>query len=283
MGSPELLIGPTFGFWLTIYAISVSVVAVWLIGYLIRLGRRRKSVTWDLHTEFIDISEFSNKNIPLRVTYKGTEPRWLWATYLSLRNSGSEDIVSGDNPDKQHFIVGKEGCRYIGFNRLISDKARVVLSPLFLGNSVFCKIEFDRLGPGDEILASLLFVADEQQRVEVQGDLFGTGARVLSGYRQRMLAWRSLWWLLIVLVVAGTVGGILLLLQAINTGSIVWFQFQSLLIMYLLGLIAAAVFLRPIRFWQQISERINAGDEVPSQRHSFGRTLRFIFGLIDEP
>jgi len=283
MGSPELLIGPTFGFWLTIYAISVSVVAVWLIGYVIGVGRRRKCVTWDLHTEFIDISEFSNKNIPLRVTYKGTEPRWLWATYLSLRNSGREDVVSGDNPDKQHFIVGKEGCRYIGFNRLISDKARVVLSPLFLGNSVYCKIEFDRLGPGDEILASLLFVADEKQRVEVDGGLFGTSARVVSGYRQRMLAWRSLWWLLIVMIVAGTIGGILLLLQAINTGGIIWFHFQSLLIMYLLGLIAAALFLRPIRFWQQISERINEGEEEPPRRHSLGRTLRFIFGLYEEP
>jgi hypothetical protein len=41
--------------------------------------------------------------------------------------------------------------------------------------------------------------------------------------------------------------------------------------------------MRPIRFWQQISERINEGDEVAGQRHSFGRTLRFILGLIDEP
>ena len=282
MNASELFSNPAFGFWLTIYAISLTVVLFWVIIYMVNAYRRRKCLTWDLHSEFIDVAEFSNKNIPLRVTYKGIEPRWLWASYLSLRNTGHLDIHAEDTPQKQHVIAGQEGCRYIGFNRLISEKAKVTLSPLFKGNDVYCKIEFDRLGPGDEILASLLFIADEQSKIEVQGELFGEGSKLISGYQQRMLSWRSLWWLLIIMIVAGIIGGAILLRQAIYSGGIILLHFQTLLIMYLLGLIAAALFMRPIRFWQQINERFQDSD-TDKRRDRVWRSVRFIIGLSNEP
>jgi len=282
MDASELFGNPAVGFWLTIYAISLTVVFLWGISYLIGLYRRRKCLTWDLHSEYIDVAEFSNKNIPLRVTYKGTEPRWLWATYVSLKNTGRQDIHGEDTPHKQHIIAGQEGCRYIGFNRLISEKAKVTLSPLFIGNDVFCKIEFDRLGPGDEILVSLLFVADEKNQIGIEGNLFGAGSRLISGYKQRMLAWRQMWWLLIFMIVAGTIGGIILLNQALYSGGIIMLHFQTLLIMYLLALAAAALFLRPIRFWQQIPDRFQDREDG-ERRGSIWRTLRFILGLTSEP
>lgn len=281
MGVSELISSPTFGFWITIYAISLTVLLLWLIGWAIHRFRRRRELTWDLHTEYIDISEFSNRNIPLHVTYKGTEPRWWWATYLSLRNTGNVDICVEDNPERQHFVVGQEGCRYIGFNRLISDKAKVTLSPLFNGNDVYCKIEFDRLGSGDDIYLSLLFVADEKQQVNLQGSMFGASSRIINGYQQRMHSWRSLWWLLIVMVVAGTIGGGLILQQALYSEKIIQYHLQTLLFMYFLGLIAAAVFLRPIRFWQQIPERFSTNED--RRRSMIWRTIKFILGLTEAP
>lgn len=281
-GTSEIFSNPAVGFWLTIYAISMTVLLIWGIGYLIMLYRCRKCLSWDLHSEYIDVAEFSNKNIPLRVTYKGIEPRWLWATYVSLRNTGRLDILGEDTPSKQHIIAGQEGCRYIGFNRLISDKAKVTLSPLFMGNDVYCKIEFDRLGPGDEILLSLLFIAEEQRKIELDGNLFGSGSRLISGFKQRMQSWRRLWWLLIFMIVAGTLGGIILLNQALYSGGVILLHFQTLLIMYMLALIAAALFLRPIRFWQQITERFQEGDGEP-RRDKLLRTVKFILGLTNEP
>lgn len=282
MGS-ELFANPAFGFWLSIYAISISVLILWLVYYFAVKKRAVRRITWDLHTQYIDISEFSNRNIPLRVSYKGTEPRWLWATYVSLRNSGRQDITSADTPDKQHVIIGQKDCRYIGFNRLISAKAKVTLSPLFTDNDVYCKVEFDKLGPGDEILLSLLFVADEKQRIEVDGSFFGSGSMLVNGYLTRMQSWRSLWWLLLLMVGTGIIGGIVLLRQAIYSGQIILYHFQTLLVMYMLGLIAAALFLRPIRFWQQIPERFQDQSETGSLVHPLWRTLRFILGLSNEP
>lgn len=282
MGS-EFFANPAFGFWLTVYAISISVLILWLVFFFASQKRAVRRITWDLHTQYIDISEFSNRNIPLRVSYKGTEPRWLWATYVSLRNSGRQDITSADTPDKQHIIIGQKNCRYIGFNRLISVKAKVTLSPLFTDNDVYCKVEFDKLGPGDEILLSLLFIADEKQRIEVDGSLFGSGSMLVNGYATRMQAWRSLWWLLILMIATGVIGGIVLLRQAIYSGQIVLYHFQTLLVMYMLGLIAAALFLRPIRFWQQIPERFQDQSEAGSLVHPLWRTLRFILGLSREP
>lgn len=282
MGTSEVFSNPALGFWLTVYAISLTVFLIWGIVYLISLYRSRKCLTWDLHSEYIDVAEFSNKNIPLRVTYKGLEPRWLWATYVSLRNTGRQDILGEDAPSKQHIIAGQEGCRYIGFNRLISDKAKVTLSPLFMGNDVYCKIEFDRLGPGDEILLSLLFIADEKKLINIEGNFFGSGSRLISGFKLRMAAWRRLWWLLICMIVAGLMGSIILVNQAVYSGKVIMLHFQTLLIMYMLALIAAALFLRPIRFWQQITERF----QEPSAEHrrdKFWRTLRFILGLTNEP
>jgi len=281
MGATDILANPSFGFWITVYAASLTVLVLWLAGFTLYRLKRRREVTWDLHTEFIDISEFSNRNIPLRVTYKGTEPKWWWATYLSLRNTGHLDIKDGDSPDKQHFIVGDPGCRYIGFNRLISEKAKVNLSPLFIGNDVYCKIEFDRLGPGDEIYLSLLFVADEKRNVKLEGNLFGANSRVVNGFRQRMQSWRSLWWLLILMVGAGGIGGGLIMQQAIYSGQLIKWHLQILLLLYFLALIGAAVFLRPIRFWQQIPERFHQSEE--RRRTQFLRHVKFILGLSEEP
>ena len=281
MGASDILANPTFGFWITIYAVTITVATLWLAGYAVYRLKRRREVTWDLHTEYIDISEFSNRNIPLRVTYKGTEPKWWWATYLSLRNTGQMDILEGDQPEKQHFIVGEADCRYIGFNRLISEKAKVTLSPLFIGNDVYCKIEFDRLGPGDEIYMSLLFVAEDKADVKLEGNLFGANSRIVNGQLQRMQSWRSLWWLLITMIAAGGIGGGLILQQAIYSGQLVMYHLQTLLLIYFLALIGAAVLLRPIRFWQQIPERFHQTEE--RRRTLILRTLKFILGLSEKP
>src|SRR5690606_19910793 len=131
-------------YWLYIYAISSTVLLVWLAVYSFQRFRRGGELTWDVHTEYIDVSEFSNKNIPLKVTYRGTEPRWLWATYVSIRNTGRRTVTAEDVPERQNLIIGNQDCRYIGFNRLISEKAKVTLNPLFRENDVLCKLEFDR-------------------------------------------------------------------------------------------------------------------------------------------
>jgi hypothetical protein len=273
-------ISPTLAFWLVIYAITVTVLGGGAVAVLWERLHRRRQITWDAHTEYLDVSEFSNRNVPLRVTYKGAEPRWLWVTYLALRNTGGLDIKAEDSPDKQHFICGAPGCRYIGFNRLLSPKAKVTLAPLFKGEDVYCRIEFDRLGPGDEILMSLLFVADEQQRVELDGAMFGGGSRLVSGYKQRMLSWRLLWWMLIFVVVAGTIGGWPFLRHSLYFGQVVLLQFQALVILYLLALATAGVLLRPVRYWEQIRERFREG--APPLRRA-ADTLRFILGLHNDP
>ncbi|MBN2082720.1 hypothetical protein JW859_11030 [bacterium] len=277
----SVLSDPAFGFWLTIYSITLSIGFIGVLVYLARQKQLRRSLTWDLHSEYIDISEFSNKNIPLRVTYKGIEPSWLWATYVRLRNTGRSDIVATDSPEKQHLIAGCEGGRYIGFNRLISDKAKVTLSPLFKGNDVYCKIEFDRLGPGDEILLSLLFIADDKQQIDIEGDLFGSNSRLVSGRRQRVFAWRSLWWLLLAMIFAGTIGGAVMLSQADYDRGMIQLHLQTLLLIYFIAIGVAAVFMRPIRFWQQIPEAFHeSGSE---RRHDrFKRMFRFFVGLSDE-
>jgi hypothetical protein len=269
-----------YGFWLTVYAITVTVGACAAIGLLWERLGRRKQLTWDAYTEYIDVSEFSNRNIPLRVTYKGAEPRWLWVTYLALRNTGRQDMTAADSPERQHFIAGAPGCRYIGFNRLLSKKAKVTLTPLFKGDDVYCKVEFDRLGPGDEILFSLLFVADEPQRVTLEGALFGAKSLIVSGQRQRMRSWRSLWWLLILVILLGTIGGVIFLEQSLYYSRILVYQFQMLVILYLLALATAAVLLRPIRYWEQIPERFH---EAPPPLQRFFSQLRFLLWLSDEP
>jgi len=277
----SVLADPAFGFWLTIYAITLSIGFIGVLIYLARQNQLRRSLTWDLHSEYIDISEFSNKNIPLRVTYKGTEPSWLWATYVRLKNTGHADIVATDSPEKQHLIAGCEGGRYIGFNRLISDKAKVTLSPLFKGNDVYCKIEFDRLGPGDEILLSLLFIADEQQQVSIEGDLFGSNSKLVSGRRQRVFAWRSLWWLLIFMILAGAIGGAVLLAQSYYDRGTIQLHLQTLLLIYFIAIGVAGVFMRPIRFWQQIPEAFHESSSE-RRRDRFKRMFRFFVGLSDE-
>ncbi len=277
MENAAQMLDPAYAFWLTVYAVSLTVVFLATMLWFWQWVMRRKQLTWDLYTEYIDVSEFSNRNIPLRLTYKGTEPRWLWASYLALRNSGRRDIQSSDAPERQNIIVGNENCRYIGFNHLISDKARVTLSPLFKGNDVFCKIEFDRLGPGDEILCSLLFVADEKNDVSVEGELFGGNSRILSGHRQRLAAWRSLWWLLIAVILMGGIGAYTFLQNAMYFHLNVMLHFQALLILYLIAIITAAVLLKPIHSWQQLPQRFNA---QPGQRTSrIWRTIRFMCGL----
>jgi hypothetical protein len=280
MESAAFSIAPVYGFWLTIYALTLTVVLLWTIAHMYFRLRRNRRLTWDIHTEYIDIAEFSNRNIPLKVTYKGIEPRWLWATYLCLRNSGRVDLRGSDCPERQHLIVGHPGCRYIGFNRLVSEKAKVTLSPLFKGADVYCKIEFDQLGPNDEILCSLLFVADERHRVALEGNLFGANSQIISGYRQRLQSWRGLWWLLIVMVLVGLLGGSTLLRQSMYHQQVILYQLQILVVIYLLALATAAVLLRPVRFWQQIPERFSEAAE--RKRDKFWRTARFILGLSDE-
>ena len=281
MGTQGAFISPQFGFWLTIYAVTITVVAIWWIAALLSRLRGGKRVTWDIYSEYIDVAEFSNRNIPLKVTYKGNEPRWLWATYLSLRNTGRSDIATGDSPERQHFIVGAEGCRYIGFNRLVSEKTKVTLSPLFRGNDVYCKIDFDRLGPGDEILASLLFVADEKHEVELQGALFGAHSHLTSGVQQRVLAWRGLWWLLLALVVVGSLTGLLTYQLNYAERMQVQLQMQVLGVIYCLALATAAVLLRPIRHWQQLPEQFQEHPAEKRRGHVL-KTIRFMLGLTDE-
>lgn len=273
-------VSPVAAFWLVVYAITATVLGAGGIGILWERLSRKRQLAWDAHTEYLDVSEFSNRNVPLRVTYKGAEPRWLWVTYLALRNTGRLDIKAEDSPEKQHFICGAPGCRYIGFNRLLSPKAKVTLAPLFKGEDVYCRIEFDRLAPGDEVLMSLLFVADERQRVELEGELFGGGSRVVSGHKQRMLSWRLLWWLLLLVMASGVIGGMMFLRNSMYFGQVIMLQFQILVILYLLALATAGVLLRPIRYWEQIRERFHEG--APPLRR-FMSTLRFIFGLSDEP
>jgi hypothetical protein len=281
MGTQGVFISPQFGFWLAIYAASITVLALWRIWALESRLRAGKRVTWDIRSEYIDVAEFSNRNIPLKVTYKGNEPRWLWATYLSLRNTGRGDIATSDNPERQHFIVGAEGCRYIGFNRLISEKAKVTLSPLFRGNDVYCKIDFDCLGPGDEILASLLFVADDKRDVELQGALFGANSHLTSGVQQRVLAWRGLWWLLLALIVVGSLTALLTYQLNFAEREAVQLQMQVLGVIYSLALATAAVLLRPIRHWQQLPEQFQEHG-TQQRRGRVWQTIRFILGLTDE-
>lgn len=275
-----MLSDPTYGFWLTVYAASISFMLLWLAAGQIARLRKRKSLTWDIHSEYIDIAEFSNKNIPLKVTYKGSEPRWLWASYVSLRNSGTDDISTGDMPERQNIVVGSDGCRYIGFNRLISEKAKVTVNPLFKGNDVFCKIEFDKLGPGDEILVSLLFVADEKHRVLLEGGLYGANAQIVSGLRERLGNWRSMWWLLIGVILLGLIAATLFFEAMMDQREFLIIHLQALVIMYLLALGTAGVLLRPIRYWQQVQERLQTL-HMP-RRVRFIRALRFFFGLADE-
>lgn len=272
-------VSPVLAFWLVIYAASATVAALWIIGWLWARLSRRRQITWDAHTEYLDVSEFSNRNVPLRVTYKGTEPGWLWVTYLALRNTGQLDVTSGDLPEKQHFIAGAPGCRYIGFNRLLSRKSKVTLTPLFKGEDVYCRIEFDRLGPGDEILMSLLFVADEQLRITLEGEIFGGASRLVSGYRSRLLAWRGQWWLLLTVVLVGLIGGSLFLRNSLDEGRMIQYQFQILVIIYLLALATAGVLLRPIRYWQQLPERFR---EAPPPGRYFLQGLKFFLSLSDE-
>jgi len=276
---PMFFVNPVYVFWITILAITAAVAAIAAVAWALSALRGGKCIAWDMHTEYIDISEFSNRNIPLRVTYRGTEPRWLWATYLSLRNTGRQDVRGEDTPERQHFIVGAVGCRYIGFNHLQSLKAKVTLSPLFKGDDVYCKIEFDRLGPGDEILASLLFVAEEKKEVQLEGALFGASSRIISGRRQRLLSWRGLWWLLIAVILLGTIGGVVFLRQSLAHGGVILYQFQLLVILYLLALATAGVLLRPIRRWEQIPERLHEPEPAGAR---FLKFLRFFFGVSED-
>jgi hypothetical protein len=272
-------------FWILIYSATISVVATWVFARYRLLHQRGKELTWDIHTEYIDIAEFSNRNIPLKVTYKGTEPRWLWATYLTLRNTGTETITNEDTPDRQGFTVGAEGCRYIGFNKLISDKAKVALRPLFRGTEheetpdVYAKLEFDRLGPGDEILVSLLYVADERRRVNFEGVLFGAYSKVASGYHQRMHNWRALWWLLFGTIIAGALAGWATHRFLYPDSATLLYQLAALLLVYCVALITAAVLLRPIYNWQQLLDRfVDHG----SRRERSLKQLRFLLGFEKE-
>ncbi|MCC7478916.1 hypothetical protein IT575_10715 [bacterium] len=276
---PAAFADPRVTFWAILFALSALVFALWVLARSLPKFQRSRHLTWDHHTQYIDILDFSNRNIPLKVTYKGTEPRWLWATYLYLRNTGSEDISEADIPDKQGFIIGGANCRYIGFNKLLSPKAKVTLSPLFRGNDVYCKVDFDRLGPGDEIVVSLLFVADEKQHMSVEGSLFGANARVVDGARERMRSWRALWWLLILLILTGTVAGIVI--SSLSPGGpAVFYQLLILMVLYSMALATAVVLLRPIRYYQRLHDRFaERQDEVPGA----GRWLRFFMGLSKEP
>lgn len=266
------------GFWLLAYSIAVTLVSFVAIGSLVAKLRRNPRMTWELHSEYIDVSEFSNRNIPLRVNYKGTEPPWLWATYFSVRNTGVVPILQSDCPERQQLIVGAPGCRYIGFNKLISDKAKVTLSPLFKGEDVYCKVEFDKLGPGDEILASLLFIANEKKRVFVEGSLFGSGSRLISGYSQRIQSWRLLWWLLLGIGILGLLGGFLFWQQTVEQRGAVMLQLQYLAILYFLAIMTAGILLRPIRYWEQIPDKFHGRQQLAS---SLVDKVKFFLGMTD--
>lgn len=280
MDLPDAFADPEVTFWAIIFALSCFVFALWMLWRTLPKFQRARHLTWDQHTQYIDILDFSNRNIPLKVTYKGTEPRWLWATYLYLRNTGNEDISEGDIPDKQGFIVGGVNSRYIGFNKLVSPKAKVTLSPLFKGNDVYCKIDFDHLGPGDEIVVSLLYVADERQQMRVDGNLFGAGARVIDGYMERMRSWRALWWLLIMLITVGTTAGIVMS-AVYKGGQALFMQLLVLMVIYVSALAAAAVLLRPIRYYQRLHDRFAEHNDPDAAKA--GRWLRFFLGLSREP
>ncbi|MEZ5338206.1 MAG: hypothetical protein R3F46_08045 [bacterium] len=267
-------------FWLVIYGLTVTVILLWVLVRFSRNIRTGRHLTWDMHTSYIDISEFSNRNIPLKVSYKGHEPAHIWATYLVIKNTGKLDISSNDSPEKRQLVVGADECRYIGFNKLISDKAKVVLNPQFRENDVWCTIEFDRLGPGDEILCSLLFIADEQKRVELDGVLFGEYSRVHSGYRERISNWRMLWWLLIWIIIVGAIGGWVMIARSIAGIQPSIYNFLLLMFIYIVALSAASLLLRPIRFWQQIPQKFS---ETPVERKGrVRRSLAYLFGMIDE-
>ncbi|MDQ3023506.1 MAG: hypothetical protein M3R04_03840 [bacterium] len=272
-------------FWILVYSATISVVTIWVMARFRVLHQRGKELTWDIHSEYINIAEFSNRNIPLNVSYKGIEPRWLWATYLTLRNTGTEDISSDDTPEKQGFLVGAEGCRYIGFNKLVSDKAKVVLRPLFSGTEqddqvdVSARIEFDCLGPGDEILVSLLFIAEERRRVDFSGNLFGAYSRVMSGYNQRMSNWRSLWWLVIGSIAAGAAAAWIVKETMYPKSEVLFYQFGAQLVIYFIALGMVAVLLKPIYNWQQMLERFS---EPGHRKLSMSRQLRYLFWLEKE-
>lgn len=279
MSLPAITVSPEYGFWVTIYALTVTVVAVAVVIALLLRFRKHIELTWDSYSESLDISEFSNRNIPLRITYKGTEPRWLWVTYLSLRNTSNVDVAAKDTPERQHFVATAPGCRYIGFNRLISPKAKVTLTPLFKGDDVYCRIDFDRLGPGDEILVSLLFVSEERSEVELEGALFGADSQIIRGSSRRLRAWRSLWWLLIAVIAIGALGGWIFLRTTMLSQHVVIYQLQLLMIMYFLALATAAVFLRPIRYWEKLPQRFNPEAENGNGAWEF---IRFMLGLSNK-
>ena len=267
-------------FWLVIYGLTLTVALIWVLVRYSRNLRTGRHLTWDMHTSYIDINEFSNRNIPLKVSYKGQEPAFMWATYLVIRNSGQLDLSSEDAPEKRQLTIGADGCRYIGFNKLISDKAKVVLNPQFRENDVWCTIEFDRLGPGDEILCSLLFIAEEQKRIELDGALFGEYSKIHSGYRERTHSWRMLWWLLIWIILIGTIGGWLMINRTISGINPSVYNLLLLLFLYLVALSTASLLLRPVRFWQQIPQKFS---ESPVERKSrVRRSLMYLFGMIDE-
>jgi len=275
-----LSVDPALGFWIVNYAITLTVISLALMFWLIGRMRRVRRLTWEIQTEYIDVSEFSNRNIPLRVTYKGEEPRWMWATYLAIKNTGNMDITSADFATKEKLLIGNKGCRYIGFNRIISEKAKVTLNPVFEADTVYCGMELDRLGPGDEILVSLLYVADTRADVHVEGEFYGAKSGVISGYRHRQQSWRLLWWLLIIVITLGIVGAVFYVDQAMQHRDLLRYHFQILLVLYFLALGAAAVLLRPIRFKELSFERLYSGRKAKST--SITNFLRFLFGATDE-
>ena len=267
-------------FWLVIYGLTVTVILLWVLVRFSRNIRTGRHLTWDMHTSYIDISEFSNRNIPLKVSYKGHEPAHMWATYLVIKNTGKLDISSSDAPEKRQLVVGAEGCRYIGFNKLISEKAKVVLNPQFRENDVWCTIEFDRLGPGDEILCSLLFIAEEQKRVEMDGALFGEYSEIHSGYRERISSWRMLWWLLIWIIIIGVIGGWVMIARSVAGIQPSEYNLLLLLFLYVVALSAASLLLRPIRFWQQIPQKFS--ETKVERKGRTRRSIAYLFGMIDE-
>ncbi len=275
-----LVEGAAVLFWLVAYGLMVSVALIWVLLRFSRNLRTGRHLTWDMHTAYIDISEFSNRNIPLKVSYKGHEPAYMWATYLVIRNSGKLDVRGTDAPEKRQLVVGAEGCRYIGFNKLVSEKAKVVLNPQFRENDVWCTIEFDRLGPGDEILCSLLFIAEEQKRVELEGALFGEYSQIHSGYQERLSSWRMLWWLLIWVILVGCIGGWWMINRSIAGIQPSMYNFLLLLFLYLVALSSASLLLRPIRFWQQIPQKFS--ETRPERRGRLRRSLMYLFGMIEE-
>lgn len=267
-------------FWLVIYGLSISVALIWVLVRYSRNLRTGRHLTWELYTSYIDISEFSNRNIPLKVSYKGHEPQHIWATYLVIKNTGKLDISSDDVPEKRQLVVGAEGCRYIGFNKLISDKAKVALNPQFREHDVWCTIEFDKLGPGDEIFCSLLYIADEQKRVELDGELFGEYSKIHSGYRERISAWRMLWWLLIWVILVGIIGGWWMINRSVAGIQPSIYNFLMLIFIYVVALSAASLLLRPVRYWQQIPQKFS--ESKVERKSRLRRSLKYLFGLVDE-